>query len=278
MLLQRDMRLIHFAWLPTLFAACVDSPLPERLDEADVAIPGDCVTGTTEISVQGTVVDRETQTPVAGAQVDITEAWLGDRGFPMAGCRIGKMTTDADGRFGPITVRASADPTIVMLVTGAGRAPTIADRSVGCLFGCGSVDEWIEAPSAELATVWRDELYAGGMEGALNRGLVAYTFETTNATPAPGVVPQRRQDSVLDTELHPLDPGSEVRFIAADRTTLAPPQQTSTTGAGEILVGRKPSLQGYFDILGNGLGLHWGGVGVIVATGWIYIETSRSPQ
>jgi hypothetical protein len=271
------MRLIHLAWLPTLLVACTDSPLPERLDEADVAIPGDCSTGTTEIQVSGTVVDRETQAPVAGANVDITEAWLGDRGFPKAGCRIGKATTGADGRFGPIMVRASADPTIVMLVTGAGRAPTIADRNVGCIFGCGNVDEWIAAPSADLATSWREDLYAGGMAGALNRGLVAYRFETTTRTPAPGVVPQRRMD-LLDSELHLLEPGAEVRFLAADRTTLAPPEQTSTTGSGEILVGRKGNLQGYFDILGDGLGLHWTSVGVIVATGWIYIETSRTPD
>ena len=262
---------------PTLLVACIQS-LPERLDEPDVAIPGDCSTGTTEVSVSGTVVDRETQAPVAGAKIDITEGWLGARGFPLAGCRIGKATTGSDGRFGPIKVRASSDPTIVMLVTGAGRAPTIADHSVGCLFGCGSVDEWIAAPSTELATSWREELYAGGMAGALNRGLVAYTFETNARTPAPGVVPMRREEVFIDYDPQPLEPGAELRFFAADRTTLAPPDQTSTTAAGEILVGSKPNLQGYFHILGDGLGLHWLGVGVIVATGWIYIETSNTPQ
>ena len=268
------MRLIHIVWIPTLLVACTD--LPERLDEPDVAIPGDCSTGTEEVKVSGTVVDRETQAPVAGASVDITEAWLGDRGFPMAGCRIGKATTGSDGRFGPIMVRASDTPTIVMLVTGAGRAPTIADRSVGCLFGCGSVDERIAAPSAELATFWREELYAGGMEGALNRGLVAYTFETGAGTPAHGVVPMRRHDLLFDNEIHSFEPGAEVRFFGADRTTLAPPEQKSTTAAGEILVGHEGDIQGYFDIFGDGLGRHWIDVGVIVATGWIYIETSRT--
>lgn len=268
---------MHLAALSTLLVGCIDSSLDERLDEPDVAIPAACTMGDTEVEVSGTVVDRQTKAPVAGAQVDITEAWAGDRGFPMAGCRIGRAVTGPDGRFGPITVKTTADPTIAMLVTGAGRAPTIADRSPGCLFSCGDVDEYIEAPSADLGDYWRAELYAGGMEYALNRGIVAYRFQDSALAPAGNVTPKRRQDSVLDTELHDLDPGSEVRFVAADGATLAPPEQKTTTAAGEVLVGREGNLQGYFDVVGERPDLHWGGVGVIVATGWIYVETSRAP-
>ncbi len=271
------MRLIHFAWLPALLVACTD--LPDRLDEADVAIPGDCSGGSSdEIKVSGTVVDRETQAPVAGAKVDITEAWAGYEGFPKAGCRLGTATTGADGRFGPIKVHAGqSDPTIVMLVTGAGRAPTIADHSVGCLFGCSDVDERIAAPSAELATQWREELYAGGMKYALNRGLVAYTFQDSMLAPASRVTPMWYGQLILDPETHEFERGAEVRFLDEDAITLTAVERTTTTRSGQMLLGYEGNLQGYYNVVGVRSPERWAGVGVIVATGWIYIETSGSP-
>ncbi len=259
-----------------LFAGCASPSLAEQLDEPDVAITGNCA-GSTEIQVAGTIVDLVTGVPVPGASVDLTEAWTASRSFPADGCRIGTATTDAAGRFGPVSVRASdSDPVIVMLVTGAGRAPTIADRSVSCVFGCGSVDERIEAPSLDLATRWREELYAGGMEYALNRGLVAYTFVESDKAPSPDVVPAHRSDNFLDTEdAGPLHPGSELRFLDADRETLASPDQSSTTSSGQALIGRAGDSRGYFRVEGTRGTSRWPSVGVIVATGWIYVESGH---
>jgi hypothetical protein len=271
------MRLIHFAWLPTLLVACTDPPLPDRLDEPDVAISANCTGGTTEVQVAGTVVDRTTGAPIAGATVDITEAWAAAHSFPAAGCRLGRMTTDAAGRFGPMMVTSTdSEPIMVMLVKGAGRAPTISDRRVSCLFGaCTMVDEVIAAPSEGLADYWREELYAGGMPYALNRGLVAYTFLDSVDVPASGVSVTRMRDNLLDSEPKRIEPGSEARFIGADGMTLEDPDHEATSTSGSLLIGSDGGTQGYFRVGGDRPLLHWPSVGVIVATGWIYVETGH---
>jgi hypothetical protein len=253
--------------------------LAEREDLPDVAIPPACFTGAEAVQVSGTVVDFATGAPIAGARVDLTEAWAGEKSFPSNGCHLGGATTDDAGRFGPISVLATLDPTIVMLVTGAGRAPTIADRNSSCLFGpCTPIDQLIEAPSQELALAWRRDLYDGGMEFALNRGLVMYRYDEPElAGPAAGVAPVRAPDSFLDdAEPRPLEPGVEVRFVKADRRTLEPAQQPSTTTSGYALIGTQAdAASGYFDVEGDRTGMHWHSVGVMAATGWIYTETAR---
>ncbi len=270
------MRLTHLVWLPAFLVACTDPPLPDRLDEPDVAISASCSGGTTEVTVSGTVIDRQTGAPIAGANVDLTEAWVAAQSFPQAGCRLGKTTTDATGRFGPIVVRPrDSSPIIVMLVTGAGRAPTISDRSVGCLFGCGSIDETIAAPSEGLAAYWRDELYMGGMPYALNRGLVAYTFLDDAEVPSNNVAVTRMSDTILDERVMPVNPGSEARFVGADGMTLEDPDRGVTTSSGELLIGVDGGKTGYFRVAGDRPSLHWPSVGVINATGWIYVENGH---
>ncbi|CAN5696374.1 hypothetical protein BH11MYX3_BH11MYX3_23520 [soil metagenome] len=262
--------------LPVLFAGCVGS-LDERLDEPDVAISGSC-SGSTEVEVSGTVVDVITGAPIAGASVELTQAWTSARSFPRDGCRLGGATTDAAGRFGPVLVRATDDsPTIVMLVTGAGRAPTIADRDASCLFDCRPIDERIEAPSLDLATRWRQDLYDGGMEYALNRGLVAYTFMDHKDAPSPRVTPGRINDDFLfeGVDERTLEPGSEVRFLGPDRATLADPGVAETTPSGRVLIGSKGDASGYFRVEGKHESTSWPSVGVIVATGWIYVESGH---
>ncbi len=260
-----------------LFAGCLSSSLEERLDEPDVAITGNC-SGATEVEVAGTVVDSVTGAPVAGASVELTEAWVASRSFPRDGCRIGSATTNAAGRFGPLIVRATdSSPTIVMLVTGGGRAPTIADRDASCLFGCRTIDERIEAPSLELAESWRQELYDGGMEYALNRGLVAYTFMDDNDAPSSGVKPSRINDNFIieEPEQRELQPGSEVRFLGLDRETLAAPDQVETGRSGGALIGSTGDARGYFRVEGTRSSRRWPSVGVMVATGWIYVESGH---
>jgi hypothetical protein len=263
-------------WMLLIGAALGGCELQERIDAPDVAIPRDCSTGATAFEVAGTVVDFQTGQPIANARIDVTEAWAGQLSFPSNGCRIGGATTDGGGRFGPITVMATSDATITMLVTGAGRTPTIADRNVSCFFGCSKVDELIAAPSAELAEDWRRELYDGGMEYALNRGLVLYRFDEATTSPAAGVRPGRVDDDVWDADSRLLEPGAEMRFVQADLATLSPPDSIRTTSSGWTLIGSETNSQGYFMVEGNrSIEAHWDQVGVIVATGWIYTETSR---
>src|SRR5687767_6377936 len=100
--------------LIAVLPACADNgPLAERLDGPDVPIPGDCVGGTTEFDVSGSVVDYVTGEPIAGANVDITEAFSGAQTFPTNGCLIGSTITNAQGAFGPIKVRAQQSGPIV---------------------------------------------------------------------------------------------------------------------------------------------------------------------
>ncbi|HEY5927858.1 MAG TPA: hypothetical protein VIV11_39500 [Kofleriaceae bacterium] len=267
------MRLAPTILLISSLPACATPPLEERLDEPDVAIPADCAAGATEIEVNGTVTDFATGEPVAGATIDITEAWASTRSFPTNGCRIGTTTTDATGKFGPLRVNAlDSSPILAFLVTGAGRAHTIHDKSVGCLLGCYVPSQDIVSPSQELVDEWREELFAGGMEYALNRGLVVYRYHDVEGNPAPGVTPVYERNALSDDD-RALRPGSEVRFIDVDRQTLADIDQRRTLGAGAALIGGTPDAKGYFRVAGERGADRWPSLGVIAATGWIYFES-----
>lgn len=267
------MRFVPPVLLLCAVPACATDPLEERLDEPDVALTSDCTSGTNEVEVEGTVVDYITGAPIGGARIELTEAWSNPRSFPESGCRLGAVTTDASGHFGPVTLRAQASsPVIVFLVTGADRAPTISDTTIHCLFGCYKAVHEIAAPSHELVEQWRHELYAGGMEYALNRGLVAYKFHDLAGRPAQGVRPLYVPSS-FSSNRRALAAGSEVRFLEGDRQTLAPPDRTTTLAAGTALIGAKPHNDGYFRVAGERGNDRWGSVGAIVATGWIYFES-----
>jgi len=260
--------------------ACADNgPLAERLDEPDVPIPSDCNTaGTTSFDVSGTIVDYATGEPVAGANVDFTEAFSGAQIFPTTGCLIGATAvTNAQGAFGPVRVTTpDSGPIVAYLVTGAGRAPTVHDKSVGCLLGCNSPPQTITVPSQELMDVWRQELYDGGMEYALNRGLVAYKFHDSEGNPAVGVTPIYKRDVFSDDERR-LHSGSAVRFIEADKQTLGGVTQMTTLGWGTALIGAPATQKDYFRISGVRGSEKWASLGVMSATGWLYIE-SDSPD
>lgn len=251
---------------------CTDPPLPERLDEPDVAIPADCSNGTTALVVRGSVIDIVTGAPVVGASIDITEAFAPSISFPEAGCRIGHAISDDSGRFSIDVTQATSSPDIVFLVTGAGLAPTIADQSADCLLGCTSVELDIGAPTIEVATTWREELYGGGMAYALNRGLVAYTFHELDGSAAWHVVPYRSQDSALASSYR-LAPGSEVRFLDDDRKRLTLDGRADTGPSGIALIGIEPNDASYYRVSGKRYMEEWYPVRVMAATGWIYLES-----
>lgn len=260
-------------------SSCVTSsytPPQERLDEPDVEIPLDCGPGTTEIDVTGTVSDWTTGAPIADAKVDITEAWATPNSFPTNGCLIGSTTTGTDGTFSLRVSASSNGPILAFLITGAGRAPTIHDKSVSCLFGCNVAPQDIVAPSRELVDRWREELFIGGMNYALNRGLVVYRYHDASGTPADGVLPIYRRDA-FDDEGRAFRPGSEVRFIDGDRETLGDYREQRTLGAGAALIGGAANTSGYFRVSGERGSDRWSSVGVIAATGWIYFDSSSLP-
>lgn len=265
---------MHRIAIVTVLAACTSSPRAERLDEADrgvVACPGGA--GPHAFTVSGIARGLD-DLPAAGVRIDLATAWGSGPSFPTNGCAMATAFTNEHGAWGPLEVRTStSEPIFVALATGDGLAPTLANRRGGCLFGCAGVNIDVTTVPAEIATAWREELYADGMEYALNRGLVAYQYRGSDGAGAAGVTPAWSSDSPLDDEQHGLSPDRDLRFLA-NATTLAAPGTRTTTSTGYALVGREGNERGYFALGGTRGASTWRDVGVIVATGWIYFETA----
>jgi hypothetical protein len=186
------------------------------------------------ITATGRVVDWATGAPVAGAVVEVRQAWsaYGERLLATA-------TTGADGRFGPVTGNIGPKTDVfdsayvAFFVSEGGRAKTISDVTLSCGFSsCDPVDHTIAAPASALGAAWRTALAAGGMADAANRGLIAFQYLEPTSAPAAGV-----STLALRSPTTALTPGTEVRFLAADRQTVAPATQATTLASGLALVG-----------------------------------------
>jgi hypothetical protein len=268
-----ELRDMHRIAILAVLSACTSPPLAERLDEPDRGIAA-CAggAGEHESTVSGVAVDLDDK-PVVGVRIDVATAWGSERSFPTSGCSMATAFTNERGEWGPVKVRtATSQPIFVALATGDGLAPTLADKRGGCLLGCATVSMTVLAVPAATASAWREELYADGMEYALNRGLVAYQYRGSDGRGAAGVRPAWRGGGV-DAERHGLALDRDVRFLASS-SMLAPPGTETTTSTGYALVGRAGDERGYFEMSGTRGGSVWQDVGVIVATGWIYFETS----
>jgi hypothetical protein len=230
-----------------------------------------------QVTVQGTVVDFETNEPRAGVTVDVARVWEPEAVFPNDSCSVARLTTDAAGRFGPATVSLGPSPSlfetkyVLFLAQGAGISPTASDNRVTTISGGEPIDHTITAPSLELADVWRTELSEGGMNNARTRGLVAFRFEDANAVPAAGVV--GLYTTFFDDR--PLERGDEVRYLAADRVTLERVSQPSTTASGMALIGTAPAPNGTRDIGGLRGAEDWGDTGCLFGDGWLFLEQAR---
>src|SRR5262245_44612156 len=86
-------------------AGCSDSaPAPLITDRAVATCAPDPAFAEVEVEVQGRVIDLVTGAPHAGVTVDIARAWEPEAVFPATSCSLRRLTTDADGRFGPVVV------------------------------------------------------------------------------------------------------------------------------------------------------------------------------
>jgi hypothetical protein len=230
-----------------------------------------------QVTVQGTVVDLESNEPRAGVTVDVARVWEPEAVFPADSCSVARLTTDAAGRFGPATVSLGPSPSffetkyVLFLAQGAGISPTATDNRVAIIGGGDPIDHTITAPSLELADVWRAELSEGGMSNARTRGLVAFRFEDANAAPAAGVV------GLYATffEDRPLERGDEVRYLAPDGVTVERVAQSATTTSGMALIGVAPAQNGTREIGGLRGAEDWGETGCLVGDGWMFFEQSR---
>jgi len=183
------------------------------------------------------------------------------------------LTTDASGRFGPVTVDAGSTefpPILLFLVHDGDRAPTSFDARATCAIGddeCSPLDVSIPAASAALDRAWRTELAAGGMADAATRALVAFRYKNTDQTGATGVTPNIGNISPI----RKLIPGIEVRFLDTDRTTLLPTTQTATTDTGVALIGHDVGT-GRVDIGGVRDTDQWLGIGCLEVSGSVFFE------
>lgn len=250
--------------------ASPDAPLVEP--------PAGCISNETRatktVNASGQVLDFVTGEPVAGATVEITTAWDIPSNFPRPECpALAVATTDEDGRFGPIPVRAGSPtnpPYMLYAVYGAGRAQTASDGRAcaeeTCNFG-----HAMAVPTEELAAAWRTELAAGGMPDAATRGLVAFTYKNHDGTNALGVAP-----SVGEGAGRPLAAGTEIRFLGSDRATLSAATDPDTEASGVTLIGTDPT-KGYVMIGGHRADKEWFSTGCLVEPGWIFLEDKLGP-
>lgn len=229
------------------------------------------------VMVSGSVVDFVTRQPLAGVTVDIAKAWESEARFPDASCSLATTVTGENGRFGPLAVKAGPEVGffdsryLVFLVQGSGVAPVASDIRTTCGSTCTVADHVIAAPSTELAASWRVELDDGGMDRARTRGLVAFAFREATGAAAGGVTAMRE---VL-FELEPLERGDEVRYLEADRATVAPVSQSTTLESGVALIGIEPNHRGDRAIGGKRGNAFWTRTGCLIGDGWIFLEDNQ---
>ena len=248
-------------------------PGPDRFD-----CDPDDAEETYPVRVAGTVIDHATGEPIVGAEVAVGSAWHLGGGLPQECPPLATLTTSEDGRFGPATVEVAAlfsPPYVIFMVTGAGLAPTASDQTMECVdAACTPIEDHVVAvPSQELATQWREELERGGMESAESRGLVLFAFTNLDGSPAENVV---LWEGYLEPDA--LDPNQEVRFLAEDRTTLAPTSAIVTAGSGLALVGigsEEPDQTDSTFIRGTRVADQWEVTGVLHDPGWIFVEDNQ---
>jgi len=242
----------------------------------------DCVSAQTRarhtVIVSGQVVDWATQEPVDGADVEVNTAWDTLEDFPAACPSVVALDTDGDGRFGPeeTEIGSPLEPPIVLfMVSGDDLARVASDQRLVCdAPDCGNLGHTIAAPSRDLADDWRAELERGGMANAAGRGLVLFSFRNPDGTPAEGVTPWR--SLLVDTQT--LEPGTEVRFLEEDLTTLASPATATTTASGVALIGVDESSSAEF-IGGSRDSQEWVETGVLDPPGWFFLEDrQQSPE
>lgn len=265
------------ALVPALCCACLlacggdDGVTPQP--DAGVVVPPGCiqpaVRDNTTVTVSGQILDFTTSAPVPDATVDVSTAWDVAENFPAADCPLlATMTTDAQGRFGPLAVQAGSTlvpPIVVFVVHGGGRAPTISDARICAAATC-DLGHTIAAPSSELAAQWRTDLASGGMTDATTRGLVAFLYKNTDGSPAAGVAP-----STGTLVVNPLSPGPQVRFIDPARSALMPVAQTTTSASGVALIGVNATHQAAY-LGGKRAADSWAGTGCLVVPAAIFVE------
>lgn len=235
----------------------------------DSGCPGDVGT-LYRVSATGTVIDFVSGAPHAAPVGVELGSWYATPPF----CPEWWLSADGGGFSRSFTLRALLGAPILVARTGGvgPLTPVLSDQTATCPSDGGpcTIDDFtVPVLSTAVASAWRAQLAAGGMEDAGTRGLVLYEFREPDGSPAQGVGP------LLDDIFagpQPLAPGTEVRFLAADRRSLLP-AGTMTTGESGAAIIALPGPWGF--VSGERGGVTWGAVGVSTVPGEIFFEDAR---
>jgi hypothetical protein len=144
---------------------------------------------------------------------------------------------------------------------------------------CGALDIVLQVPLASDTTTWRQTLDGDHLPDAFVRGIVFVQFLEADGTAAAGVTPTIIEGG---TE-RPLVPGSEVRFLAADRLTILGVTQavTAPSGVAMVLLPRPDGIDAN-DAYGAQLGGNrtadvWAAQQAVFANGFIFMMTEQLP-
>jgi hypothetical protein len=230
--------------------------------------------------LSGTIVDFSTLAPpdLPGVQLDVgvLTAWDTIPFFP-AGCpTLATVSVTGSGFFELAAAPCDSSqfpPIALFIVDDSGAdlyATTASDKALdaGSEPQCAPVSMTIPVPRKVLMDDWRQQMSDDGMPDALTRGLVLYQYLDAAGNGAPGVQPTILEGSGPRF----LAPGTEVRFIAADRVTLIQADATITGVSGWAIIAAGPD----FALVGgsSASGAQWDEVGVLFspAPGWIFVE------
>ncbi|HKA88027.1 MAG TPA: hypothetical protein VKE22_10190 [Haliangiales bacterium] len=253
-------------------------PSADAGPSADVANAKPCLedadrTHACTVPITARIVDFVTRQSVTGRpRIDVTTAWDTYPGaFPDGCASLSSQTLPAGGTFDDpsASCRSRLFPPYLLLIVEGGspdpRARTAWDRHLACVVDrCTAVvaDVWV--PSAADVAAWRAELAAGGMPRAGVRGLVLFQFNERGGGTAAGVVPAHYGLVYR--------PGTEVRFLDADRRTLLPAGTTATGPSGLAVVGVDVGDYEAGAIGGTRGSDVWRDTGVFFVDGWIFVE------
>ena len=242
-----------------LSAACQTDDTFDPLDE-----PGEPRVAT----VGGTIIDWETGMPVEGASVVIEHGW-GDTAFPTAGNGLERLTTNADGVFGPVDVffdGEGATGLALLRVTGPGLAPTASDLRMSCPqrdespIRCEPIDHKIVVPSMALSNIWRNQLSSEGVANAATVGLVLFEYLEIDRSPAAGVKVELLEFDGNRTTV--------VRYLNESGVGLEFDARATTLSGLAVVVARDEIL----GISGARAEQFWELTGVLASPGWIFVE------
>jgi hypothetical protein len=229
------------------------------------------------VDVSGTVAYFSVDDPLTfQPTVTVNTAFDSATSLP-AGCQpLASLTAGTDHTFGQGGVSCASPEFPPHLVIMADDTPGSADRLARVAMSqqltctgsdCGTAAFTVKMPTATQAEAWRRAMKTDGMVNADTIGLALVTYRNAAGGSVPGVTPTINGTAAT--------PGTQVRFLGIDRTTLTGKfsASTSTSGLAFIAITGDTAMIG-----GTADGFTFTPVEVPVAAGWFFMTDVRSVE